>query len=59
MQSTPRICRTSHRASFLVLDPFGHMNTAHYLSFFLEHRFSALREIGLDLTAIGSCPSSS
>ncbi len=57
MQRRPQTSRTTHRASFLMLDPFGHMNTVHYLTFFLEHRFEALRaDVGLDLAAIGKLP---
>ncbi len=56
MERLPRKFRTKHHASFQVLDPFGHMNTVQYLTFFLEHRFDALRDLGLDLAAIARLP---
>jgi len=48
-----KLYHSTHRCSFVELDPFGHMNTVHYLSHYLEHRFIGMREVsGLDLKAI-------
>ena len=35
---------TTHRASFQEIDQYGHLNTMYYVSYFLTHRFTALRE---------------
>src|SRR5258705_10880877 len=43
--------RSTHRARFEEIDPFGHMNTVHYLAYFLENRFIGLRDIHIDLKA--------
>ena len=47
---SPKIFKTTHRCSFIELDPFGHMNTVYYLAHYIEHRFTGMREeSGLDL----------
>lgn len=52
-----KVYHSTHRCSFVELDPFGHMNTVHYLSHYLEHRFTGMREVsGLDLKAIQRLP---
>ena len=44
---------TEHRAYFSELDPFNHVNTEVYSSYYLKHRFSELRDnLGLDMKAI-------
>jgi acyl-CoA thioester hydrolase len=41
---------TKHRVKFSELDPYQHMNSEHYPSYFLEHRMIGLREnLGWDL----------
>ena len=48
---------TTHRPRFSDLDPFGHVNTERYVGYFLEHRFTGLRErLGLDLKTISNLP---
>jgi len=45
--------KTTHRASFQEIDSYGHLNTLHYVSYFLSHRFTALRErFELDMKSI-------
>jgi acyl-CoA thioesterase FadM len=57
MEPTAKSFTTQHQASFAVVDPFGHMSTPHYLHYFLEHRWVALRDaLGLDLATIGKLP---
>lgn len=42
---------------FSEMDPYGHMNTTHYLNYFLEHRFESLRrDLGWDLKTISEMP---
>lgn len=49
--------RTTHRANFSQIDPYGHMNTQHYLGYFLEHRLTGLREnLGLNLKTLQKSP---
>lgn len=48
---------TRHRAKFFEIDPYGHLNTNFFLTYFLEHRFTGLREaIGYDLKTLGELP---
>jgi acyl-CoA thioesterase FadM len=57
MDTKPATSITTHRAPFHCIDPFGHLSTVHYLAFFVEHRFAALREgAGLDLPALSKLP---
>lgn len=56
-KGSPLVFKTTHRASFLEADPFGHVNTQHYLAYFLDHRFTGLREtIGWGLKEIAKLP---
>lgn len=53
----PIVFHTTHRAKFSEVDPYGHVNTQHYLAYFLDHRFTGCREnLGLDLKEIGKLP---
>ena len=53
----PKIFKTDHVATFLDLDPCNHVNTVHYVRFFLEHRFHGLKErAGLGLKEITQLP---
>lgn len=48
---------THHRVQFSQMDPYAHMNTVHYGSYFLEHRMTGLREhLGWDLKTLMSLP---
>ncbi len=50
---TPLIFVSRGRARFAELDPYGHVNTNHYLGYFLDHRFVGLRErLGLDIASL-------
>src|SRR5581483_10907545 len=56
-ERVPRVLKTKHCASFNVLDPFGHMSTQHYLTFFLEHRWIGYREqLGMSLVELAKLP---
>ena len=53
----PKIFASTHRCSFLELDPYGHMNTVPYLTHFLNNRFHGMREyIELDYKRITALP---
>jgi YbgC/YbaW family acyl-CoA thioester hydrolase len=53
---TPVRFESSHHPTFDDLDPFGHLGSLRYLSLFLEHRWTALRAIGLDLATVAKLP---
>ena len=45
---------TRSRPSFADIDPYGHVNTQHYVRYFIEHRFHGMREVlGWDLHKLG------
>ena len=52
----PKIFHSVHRAHFSELDLYGHMNSEHYLKYFLNHRFHGMRENDLDLQKILELP---
>ncbi len=55
--ASPIVFHTQHRPRFSELDPYGHMNTQHYVAYFLEHRFAGLRQqLGLGFVEIGTLP---
>ena len=44
MQSLePVVFLTKHRVRFREVDMYGHMNMAHYLTYFQDHRFEGMR----------------
>lgn len=48
---------SSHRARFVEIDSFGHMNTNHYVAYFTENRFIGHREVlKLDLDRLATYP---
>ena len=49
----PIIFDTRHRVRFREIDVYGHMNMAHYLAYYMDHRFEGMRRfIGLDFREI-------
>lgn len=53
----PIVFETNHRVRFREVDPYGHMNMAHYLTYYADHRFEGMRRfVGLDLDAIAALP---
>lgn len=54
---TPVRFISKHRARFVEIDPFGHMNINHYVAYFTENRFIGHREaLHLDLKALARFP---
>jgi YbgC/YbaW family acyl-CoA thioester hydrolase len=48
---------TQSRAKFSEIDPHGHVNSQHYLAYFIDHRFAGLREVlGLGLNQLAKLP---
>jgi acyl-CoA thioester hydrolase len=54
----PPIAYTStHRIRFSELDPYDHVNTGTYATYYVDHRMEALREcVGWDLRTLGTLP---
>lgn len=44
MTMTPAIFKSTQRIRFSDLDPYGHMRTAAYAAYFIDHRMDAVRE---------------
>ena len=54
---TPITFRTTHRIKFSDLDPFNHMTTAKYATYYVDHRMEGLRDrIGWDMKTIATLP---
>jgi acyl-CoA thioester hydrolase len=57
MSKTPIIFKSTHRIQFSDLDPYNHMGTGKYATYFVDHRMEGLRDrIGWDLKALGTLP---
>jgi acyl-CoA thioester hydrolase len=57
MPPEPIIFRTRHRVRFSVLDPYNHMSTAHYATYYVDHRMEGLRDnIGWDAKTLTELP---
>lgn len=57
MSSKAIVFTTRHRINFSDLDPYQHMRTAAYASYFVDHRMQGLREfIGWDLKTLSTLP---
>ncbi len=57
MSKAPLVFRTTHRIQFSELDPYNHVGTGRYATYFVDHRMEGLRDsIGWDLTTLGTLP---
>ena len=57
MPSTPIVFRTTHRIRFSDLDPYSHMSTAKYATYYVDHRMQGVRDnIGWDMQTIATLP---
>lgn len=57
MSKTPIIFETTHRIQFSDLDPYNHVGTGQYATYFVDHRVQGVRDyIGWDLKALGTLP---
>jgi acyl-CoA thioester hydrolase len=55
--SKPIVYKTTHRIRFSDLDPYDHVSTANYATYFVDHRMAGLREnVGWDLAALRTLP---
>ena len=57
MTSVPIVFETRHRIRFSDLDPYNHVSTAKYATYFVDHRMEGLRDnIGWDMKALAALP---
>lgn len=57
MTNAPIVYRSTHRIKFSDLDPYNHVGTGRYATFFVDHRMEGLRDnLGWDLKTIGTLP---
>jgi acyl-CoA thioester hydrolase len=57
MPPTPIVFKTTHGIRFSDLDPYNHMTTGKYATYYVDHRMQGLRDrIGWDLKAMAALP---
>jgi len=57
MHGEPIVYTTTHRIKFSELDPYNHVNTGTYATYYVDHRMEGLREhVGWDLTTLATLP---
>ena len=53
----PIVYKTTHRVKFSELDPYNHVSTGNYATYFTDHRMEGLRDnLGWDLETLGKLP---
>jgi acyl-CoA thioester hydrolase len=53
MSKTPIVYKTTHRIKFSDLDPFAHVSTGKYATYFVDHRMESLaKDIGWELKSL-------
>lgn len=57
MSKTPIVYRSTHRVQFSELDPYNHVGTGRYATYFVDHRMEGLRDhVGWDLKTLAALP---
>ena len=57
MWKAPIVYRTTHRIRFSELDPYNHVSTGKYATYYADHRMEGLRDhVGWDLKTLGTLP---
>jgi acyl-CoA thioester hydrolase len=57
MTHVPIVYKTTHRIKFSELDPYDHVSTGNYATYFTDHRMEGLRDnVGWDLKTLGTLP---
>ena len=57
MMPAPIVYKTTHRVKFSELDPYNHVSTGNYATYFTDHRMEGLRDnLGWDLETLGKLP---
>ncbi len=51
------VYKSTHRIQFSDLDPYNHVSTGKYATYFVDHRMEGLRDcVGWDLKTLGTLP---
>ena len=57
MSKTPIVYRSTHRIRFSELDPYDHVSTGKYATYYVDHRMEGLRDYaGWDLKTLATLP---
>jgi acyl-CoA thioester hydrolase len=57
MSKKPIVFTSTHRIKFSELDPYNHVSTGNYATYYVDHRMQGLRDyIGWDLKTLGTSP---
>ena len=57
MSNRPIVYKTTHRIKFSELDPYNHVSTGNYATYFTDHRMEGLRDnVGWDLKTLERLP---
>ena len=57
MSKAPIVYTNTHRIKFSELDPYNHVSTGNYATFFADHRMEGLRDyVGWGLKVLGTLP---
>ncbi len=57
MAKAPIVYRSTQRIQFSELDPYNHVSTGKYATYYVDHRMEGLREyVGWDLKALSTLP---
>jgi acyl-CoA thioester hydrolase len=57
MTTKPIVFRTTHRVQFSELDPYNHVGTGRFATYFVDHRMQGLSErIGWDVATLTTLP---
>jgi acyl-CoA thioester hydrolase len=57
MSKTPIVYKTTHRVKFSELDPYNHVSTGNYATYYVDHRMEGLsKNVGWDLKTLGTLP---
>src|SRR3954463_14192003 len=57
MPKAPIVYTTTHQIQFSDLDPYNHLSTGRYGTYYTNHRMEGLREyVGWDMKTLGTLP---
>jgi acyl-CoA thioester hydrolase len=57
LSQRPIVFKTTHRIAFSDLDPYNHVSTARYATYFVDHRMQGVREhVGWDVETLAAAP---
>ena len=57
MKKAPLVFKTTHRIKFSELDPYNHVGTGRFATYYVDHRMEGLRDrLGWDLEKLATLP---